>query len=469
MVLALLALALLVWGVWLERQGRPHALRPAARRPAGRSSASLSFLCYFNFGLCHFRNYIHQWDTFHYYVGSKYFKELSYDRLYECVAVADSEEPGLRRRVELRKVMNLRTNMLEGTAADPGPPGGLQGALHAASAGRSSRRTSRYFRGKHDVKRWDDAADRSRLQRHAGLEHPRHDAGQHRARQRRTDLLADQDRSALHRRHHAHGVVGVRLADDVRRAGGVRDQLPVTLLLDGRGVPALGLAVLLRGRRSAWCKKDRPMLGGVFLGYSTLLRVFPVFVFTGPVLVALRQLWGTHAPMTALAGASTWLEGRHGRRADERPSWCGPIRIYKPQPFATLRAFIGRIDRGTCGSSSARRWRSRSLMPLSLVTSSGIGGYQRVRLQHAEAQGDAAHQPHGAAHGRDLQPVRGGPRRCRTIASRRSVGRVEDARRSPRSSAGCRSTCCSCAGFVVLLFALAARAPSRGWRARWAR
>ena len=39
-------------------------------------------------------------------------------------------------------------------------------------------------------------------------------------------------------------------------------------------------------------KKEHPLLGGFFLGYSTLLRIFPVFVFTGPILVALRQLWG---------------------------------------------------------------------------------------------------------------------------------------------------------------------------------
>jgi len=48
--------------------------------------------------------------------GRKYSRELSYDRLYECVAVADSELPALRRRVELRKLTNLRTNILETTA-----------------------------------------------------------------------------------------------------------------------------------------------------------------------------------------------------------------------------------------------------------------------------------------------------------------------------------------------------------------
>ena len=36
-------------------------------------------------------------------------------------------------------------------------------------------------------------------------------------------------------------------------------------------------------------KRNYPLLGGVFLGYSTLLRVFPLFVFTGPVL-AMRAI-----------------------------------------------------------------------------------------------------------------------------------------------------------------------------------
>jgi hypothetical protein len=114
MGLALAGMLLIWWGVRLRRMGTPQAhkqLRDGLLAFLGL----VSFACYFNFGLFHFRNYIHQWDAFHYYAGSKYFKELSYDRLYECIAIADSEEPGLRRRVELRKIMNLRTNMMEGT------------------------------------------------------------------------------------------------------------------------------------------------------------------------------------------------------------------------------------------------------------------------------------------------------------------------------------------------------------------
>ena len=90
----------------------------------------VSFFAYWNFGDFHFGNYIHYWDTYHYYVGSKYFKELSYDLLYECSSIADSEEPSMRRRVELRKIMNLRTNVLGGTAEILANPRTAR-ALHA--------------------------------------------------------------------------------------------------------------------------------------------------------------------------------------------------------------------------------------------------------------------------------------------------------------------------------------------------
>ena len=137
-------------------------------------------LTYFNFGFFHFGNFIHDWEWTHYYVGSKYFTELSYDRLYECIAVADVEA-GLRRRVELRKLTNLRTNVLESSAEIVAHPERCK--QHFSPA--------RWEAFKHDVtllprpaerQALGRPADRSRLQRHAGLEHRRHAAGQHRAR-----------------------------------------------------------------------------------------------------------------------------------------------------------------------------------------------------------------------------------------------------------------------------------------------
>jgi hypothetical protein len=129
-------------------------------------------------------------------------------------------------------------------------------------------------------------------------------------------------------------------------------------------------------------KKDRPLLGGFFLGYSTLLRIFPLFVFTGPVLVALRQLWGTHGPddphwlmKVPDFGWKTVITKSGKEMSVPEVTW-GTMRVYKPQPFTTLRAFILRIDRAYLRLFVGAALAVATLMPLSLVTSSGIGGYK---------------------------------------------------------------------------------------------
>ena len=124
LVLALLGLLFLWWDQWVSRgaaiepkeaPGMADSLVRFVQRVATALGLSrvrgkvrrailavlglVAFLTYFNFGSFHFPNFIHGWDTFHYYIGSKYSRELSYDRLYECVAVADSALPALRRRV----------------------------------------------------------------------------------------------------------------------------------------------------------------------------------------------------------------------------------------------------------------------------------------------------------------------------------------------------------------------------------
>ena len=74
--------------------GRPKARGGRLRQGLFALVGLVSVLTYFNFGAFHFGNYVHAWDTFHYYVGAKYFRELGYERLYECVAVADAAEAG---------------------------------------------------------------------------------------------------------------------------------------------------------------------------------------------------------------------------------------------------------------------------------------------------------------------------------------------------------------------------------------
>jgi hypothetical protein len=58
-------------------------------------------------------HYTHNWEFFHYYLGSKYGKELGYKRLYICAAVAQSEL-GASEAAEVkgRKLRDLETDVL---------------------------------------------------------------------------------------------------------------------------------------------------------------------------------------------------------------------------------------------------------------------------------------------------------------------------------------------------------------------
>jgi hypothetical protein len=379
MVLAFLAMALLIWGIRLDRTGRSN-YRRGLRDVLLALVGITSFVCYFNFGLWHFPNRVHQWDTFHYYVGSKYFNELSYDRLYECVAVADSEAPGLRRRVELRKVMNLRTNMMEGTQRILAHPEDCKKHF-TPERWEAFKHDVAHFRSKHDVKRWEEA---------------------------QTD-------------HGYNGtpvwnILGTTLANTGPASDGQIDWITwidplfivgMTLLsmaAFGWRTTCVALAVFATNfpSRFYWTggaflrwdwlfyfvsgicllKLEHPLLGGFFLGYSTLLRIFPMFVFAGPLVVAFKQLWGTHGPddpywLVRLPDIGSRLKtNRAGREVAVPELIWNQIRIYKPQPFTTLRAFIDRLERRYLMLFLGAALAVGTLMPLSLVTSSGVDGYR---------------------------------------------------------------------------------------------
>ena len=72
-------------------------------------------LGWWNFSAFNHPGFGHPSDTFHYYVGSKYFPELGYQRLYLCTAVADAEA-GLRSQVEARSLRDLASNQLVSAA-----------------------------------------------------------------------------------------------------------------------------------------------------------------------------------------------------------------------------------------------------------------------------------------------------------------------------------------------------------------
>ncbi|HLK92150.1 MAG TPA: hypothetical protein VKZ18_19815, partial [Polyangia bacterium] len=378
MAIAMFALALIGWGLWLSKQGREDFKRKLRDRLLVLVGV-LSFCAYWNFGSFHFGNYTHMWDTFHYYIGSKYFKELSYDRLYECVAVADSEEPGLKRRVELRKIMNLRTNMMVGTQdilAHPEEckehftPERWAGFKHDVA----------FFRNHHDIKRWEEA---------------------------QTD-------------HGYNGtpvwnIVGTTLAN---MAPVSEDQIWFLTRIDplfifgltlmslwafGWRTTCVALAVFATNfpSRFYWTggaflrwdwlfylvggvclvKKERPFLGGFFLGYSTLLRIFPLFIFSGPVLLLVRQLWGKVGVWNTAVpagGAAKPAEGPATPPVEKSPgaSPAGERPWWQPEPWTSLQALWARADRRLVAILGGAALSAAILVPVSLVTSNGIAGYR---------------------------------------------------------------------------------------------
>jgi hypothetical protein len=75
----------------------------------------LGFAAFWNWGQFHGGRFAHIYEHYHYYVGAKYFRELSYTRLYECSAIAEAEEY-TPERVARRRIRNLATNEIEPTA-----------------------------------------------------------------------------------------------------------------------------------------------------------------------------------------------------------------------------------------------------------------------------------------------------------------------------------------------------------------
>jgi hypothetical protein len=104
-LLAAAALALLVFGWWLDRTGRAH-LWIRSRRFALALLALLSLGSYFDF----FRStHLQKHEFFHYYLGAKYSPELGYHGIYRC-AMAAAFEQGFPERDPLFWVTDLRDN-----------------------------------------------------------------------------------------------------------------------------------------------------------------------------------------------------------------------------------------------------------------------------------------------------------------------------------------------------------------------
>ncbi len=111
-VLATVSMALLAWEL-----RHPHGVSLKVKRRIALVLSLAALSAYFQLYHIEYEGYFHRWDDFHYYIGSKYAPELGYERLYACTAVADAEA-GNEERAARRPMRDLvNDGMLTGQAA----------------------------------------------------------------------------------------------------------------------------------------------------------------------------------------------------------------------------------------------------------------------------------------------------------------------------------------------------------------
>lgn len=103
--------ALGVLSMLVMRLIRNEALGPLFRRAALLAVVVGGGITWVNFGTFHGSRAVHYWDSFHYYMGSKYFKETRYHLLYHCAAIGEVDD-GRGKEFAKRQIRDLRNNKL---------------------------------------------------------------------------------------------------------------------------------------------------------------------------------------------------------------------------------------------------------------------------------------------------------------------------------------------------------------------
>jgi hypothetical protein len=245
----------------------------------------LSIGCFYSWGKFHDGRFVHIWEHYHYYIGSKYFPEIGYTRLYDCTAIAESED-GQTYRVLHRKQRNLETNDLESTAPILAQPG-LCKENFTPERWQQFKQDVRYFRSELNARDWENIQSDHGFN---GTPFWSMVAG---------TFARILPATRLHIQELALLDVTLILAmwGCIWWAFGWRTMV-VAMLFWGTNYPARyywnGGAFL----RMDWLftlvaslclmKKNRPVGAGIVLGISALLRIFPGFVIGALVL---RWLW----------------------------------------------------------------------------------------------------------------------------------------------------------------------------------
>jgi hypothetical protein len=114
-LVAFSAIALSVWA--LVRRLSGHPFRKSTVTAVTLVFGALGVILYVSADDLGVTNFVHKWELFHYYLGSKYPEELGYKRLYVCAAIAQSElGEAQRAEVVARKIRDLETDIVQPAA-----------------------------------------------------------------------------------------------------------------------------------------------------------------------------------------------------------------------------------------------------------------------------------------------------------------------------------------------------------------
>ncbi len=143
--------ALLCWGAWLRRRGRPDAWR-RLRDGALLGLGLLGVACWTNLGRFHYPHFEHRADSYHHFIGAKYFRELGYQRLYACTALAEAEA-GRAAEIAGRPMRDLASNRMLRAGAALADPDACR--RHFSDARwQAFRRDVEWFRARMSARQW---------------------------------------------------------------------------------------------------------------------------------------------------------------------------------------------------------------------------------------------------------------------------------------------------------------------------
>lgn len=295
------ALIALLYEAHRESEGTPIPLR--WKKAVAGALAVLGVLSYFQFLDIGYPGFYHRHELFHYYLGSKYFRELGFEGIYTCTAVAESELPDgsagpndrPRTTARLRKLRDLRQNVIVDTTEWIEHPERCKEA--DPSAGRSGFSSARWEAFKKDVaffRRVSLGSYWIGMQKDHGYNPPpvwgitgRFFAELFPADDASMKVLSAIDPLLLSA---MFGFVawafGWRVMCLAVVFWGVQDASPFywtggAFLRQDWLFYAVVSACLVRKQRYFW--------GGAFLAYATLLRVFPIFFFLGWIVLAVAH------------------------------------------------------------------------------------------------------------------------------------------------------------------------------------